>query len=91
MILPPSREARVALIVPCDSSFISCEGKAVSSSTTERVSPTQVKEITQGCATQDAWNEDETGSFWKALPVKSLSAGGKCYRVGKNYNGRQKC
>ena len=61
--------------------LINCYG----SGTRERVSPTQVKEITQGCATQDVWNEDETGSFWKAQPEKSLSVGGKCYRVGKNY------
>ena len=43
-----------------------------------------VKEITRGYAPHDVWNEDETGSFWKALPEKSLSERGKRCRGGKN-------
>ena len=44
----------------------------------------RVKEITRGYAPQDVWNKDETGSFWKALPEKSLSERGKRCRGGKN-------
>ena len=43
----------------------------------------RVKEITRGYAPQDMWNEYETGSFWKALPEKSLSERGKHCRGGK--------
>ena len=43
-----------------------------------------LKEITQGYAPQDVWNEDETESFWKALLEKSLSERGKRCRGGKN-------
>ena len=44
----------------------------------------RVKEITRGYAPQDVWNEDKTGSFWKALPEKSLSERGKRCRGGKS-------
>lgn len=44
----------------------------------------RVKEITRGYTPQDVWNQDETGSFWKALPEKSLSERGKRCRGGKN-------
>ncbi|KAK3705566.1 hypothetical protein QZH41_000245 [Actinostola sp. cb2023] len=44
----------------------------------------RVKELTKGYAAADIWNEDETGTFWKALPIKSLSEKGKRCRGGKN-------
>ena len=43
-----------------------------------------VKEITRGYASQDVWNEDETGSFSKALLEKSLSERVKRCRGWKN-------
>lgn len=33
----------------------------------------QVQEATKGYTPEVLWNQDETGSFWKALPEKSLS------------------
>ena len=44
----------------------------------------RVKEITRCYAPQHVWDEDETGSFWKALPDKSLSERGTRCRGGKN-------
>ena len=44
----------------------------------------RVKELIKGYAAADIWNKDETGTFWKALPSKSLSEKGKWCRGGKN-------
>ena len=35
-------------------------------------------------APEDIWNEDETGTFWKALPTTSLAEKGKRCQGGKN-------
>ena len=35
-----------------------------------------IKELTRGWRTEDVWNMDETGSFWRALPDKSLNEKG---------------
>ncbi|XP_068720564.1 tigger transposable element-derived protein 6-like [Montipora capricornis] len=43
-----------------------------------------VKELTKGYSPRDAWNEDETGCFWKAMLEKSLSQKEKRCRGGKN-------
>ena len=43
-----------------------------------------VKERTKSYSPRDAWNEDETGCFWKAIPEKSLFQKGKRCRGGKN-------
>ena len=44
----------------------------------------RVKELTRGFAPEDIWNEDETGTFWKALPTTSLAEKGKRCQGGKN-------
>ena len=56
--------------------------KGVKSAETVESWQERVKEISRGYAQQDVWNEDETGSFWKALPEKSER--GKRCRGGKN-------
>ena len=43
----------------------------------------RVKVITRGYAPQDVWNEDGTGSFWKAQSEKSLSEKEKRCRGGQ--------
>ncbi|XP_068742381.1 tigger transposable element-derived protein 6-like [Montipora capricornis] len=58
--------------------------KGVKSAETVESWQERVKEISRGYAPRDVWNEDETGSFWKALPEKSLSEKGKRCRGGKN-------
>lgn len=44
----------------------------------------RVKELIIGYEPSDIWNMDETGTFWKALPDKSLSEKGKRCRGGKH-------
>lgn len=44
----------------------------------------RVKELTRNYAPQDVWNQDETGTFWRTLPEKSLGVKGKRCRGGKN-------
>ena len=43
----------------------------------------RVKELTRGFVPEDIWNEDETGTFWKALPTTSLTEKGKRCQGGK--------
>ena len=38
----------------------------------------------KGFEPTDIWNQDETGTMWKALPEKSLAKRGKHCRIGKN-------
>ena len=39
----------------------------------------RLPEIVKGYELKDIWNADETGLFWRALPVKSLSVKkGRC-------------
>ena len=40
-------------------------------------------EITRGWNPSDVWNVDETGSFWRGLPAKSLNEKGKKCTIGK--------
>ena len=44
----------------------------------------RVKELMRGFEPADIWNQDETGTMWKALPEKSLAERGKRCRGGKN-------
>ena len=44
----------------------------------------RVKEQTRNYAPKDVWNQDETGTFWKTLPAKSLGVKGDRCRGGKN-------
>ena len=44
----------------------------------------QVKELKRGFEPADIWNQDETGTMWKAQPDKSLAERGKRCRGGKN-------
>ena len=44
----------------------------------------RVKELTRGFAPEDVLNEEETGTFWKALPTTSLAEKGKRCQGGKN-------
>ena len=44
----------------------------------------RVKELTTGFAPADVWNQDETGTFWKSLPSKSLAEKRRRCRGGKN-------
>lgn len=44
----------------------------------------RVLKFIQGYAPEEVWNQDETGSCWKALLEKSLLEKGKCCRGGKN-------
>ena len=43
----------------------------------------QAREITRGWNPSDVWNVDETGSFWRGLPAKSLNEKGKKCTSGK--------
>lgn len=45
-------------------------------------------EITRGWNPSDVWNLDETGSFWRGLPEKSLNEKGKQYSGCKKYKRR---
>ncbi|XP_068697449.1 tigger transposable element-derived protein 6-like [Montipora foliosa] len=44
----------------------------------------RVKELIRGFEPADMWNQDETGTMWKALPEKSLAERSKRCRGGKN-------
>ena len=43
----------------------------------------RAREITRGWKAEAVWNMDETGSFWRGLPEKSLSERGQRCRGGK--------
>ena len=43
----------------------------------------RAREITRGWNKEDVWNMDETGSFWRGLPEKSLDERGKRFSGGK--------
>ena len=43
----------------------------------------RAREITRGRNKEDVWNMDETSSFWRGLPEKSLDERGKRCRGGK--------
>ena len=43
----------------------------------------RAREITRGWNKEDVWNMDETGSFWRGLPDKSLDERGKRCSGGK--------
>ena len=43
----------------------------------------RAREITRGWNPSDVWNMDQTGSFWRGLPEKSLSGKGKRCSGGK--------
>ena len=51
----------------------------------------RAREITRGWNPSDVWNMDETGSFWRGLPEKSLSEKGKRCSGGKKCKQRNTC
>ena len=59
-------------------------GKAgdVSTETTDSWNE-QAREITRGWKAENIWNMDETGSFWRGLPEKTLSKKGRRCTGGK--------
>ena len=38
----------------------------------------RARKITRGWKAEKIWNMDETGSFWRGLPEKTLSEKGRC-------------
>ena len=46
----------------------------------------RAREITRGWESENIWNMDETGDFWRGLPGKTLSEKGKRWSGGKKRN-----
>ena len=48
----------------------------------------RAREITRGWKAENIWNMDETGSFWRGLPEKTLSENGRrCLVVNRPNKG----